>query len=198
MVSPYHHRNSSNSAIIHRNSSAFWNKMNAAYYSKPNSSTTNTIIFSTPPGNFIFTVANQVYMQSGKSYTFNVQCYSGGATYAQPIGSLFTEYISINYTDDVSGIPYTVYGKAIIKVSSSPTTSSTITTSTSSTTSSTLTTSSTSTTSSIQYIYCVGSAASPYTQVYYAPVSSTGIGTWKATTSYPVGMYDAYCEIPGS
>jgi len=48
------------------------------------------------------------------------------------------------------------------------------------------------------YIYCVGSGSSPYIQVYYAPVSSTGIGTWQATTSYPVAMQDAYCEVPGS
>ncbi|MEM3661858.1 MAG: hypothetical protein QXG73_03450, partial [Candidatus Micrarchaeaceae archaeon] len=46
------------------------------------------------------------------------------------------------------------------------------------------------------YIYCVGSSeVSPYTQVYYAPVSSTGIGTWTATTSYPVVMVDAGCSI---
>ncbi|MEM4065965.1 MAG: hypothetical protein QXV17_03780 [Candidatus Micrarchaeaceae archaeon] len=62
--------------------------------------------------------SNQIYMQPGKSYTFNIQCYSNGATYAQPVGSLFTGYISINYTDDVSGIPYTIYGKSIVKVSS--------------------------------------------------------------------------------
>jgi len=50
--------------------------------------------------------------------------------------------------------------------------------------------------------------------VYYAPISSTGVGTWQATTSYPLitvvvttrnssttytgGMAYAYCEIPGS
>jgi len=32
-------------------------------------------------------------------------------------------------------------------------------------------------------------------QVYYAPVSSTGIGTWQATTSYPVGMTYDGCSI---
>ena len=46
------------------------------------------------------------------------------------------------------------------------------------------------------YIYCVGTySASPYTQVYYAPVSSTGIGAWTSTTSYPVAMDYAGCSI---
>ncbi|MEM0149119.1 MAG: hypothetical protein QW346_02540 [Candidatus Micrarchaeaceae archaeon] len=163
--------------------------------------------------------SNQVRMQSGKSYTFNIQCYSGGATYAQPIGSLFEGYIAINYTDDVSGISSTIYGKAITKVSSSPTTSSTITTSTSSTTTSSTSTttssvsttsstststSSTSTTTSIQYIYCVGSGAPLSNQVYYASVSSTGVGTWTATTSYPVeaptgcSIYNGYIYCVGA
>ncbi|MEM3201890.1 MAG: hypothetical protein QW774_03060 [Candidatus Micrarchaeaceae archaeon] len=62
--------------------------------------------------------SNQLYMQSGKSYTLSIQCYSNGATYAQPIGSLFEGYIAINYTDDVSGIASTIYGKAVVKVSS--------------------------------------------------------------------------------
>ncbi|MEM3572508.1 MAG: hypothetical protein QW530_02145, partial [Candidatus Micrarchaeaceae archaeon] len=52
------------------------------------------------------------------------------------------------------------------------------------------------------YIYCVdtwSTPPTPYThQVYYAHVSSTGIGPWTATTAYPVPMYEAYCEIPGS
>jgi hypothetical protein len=48
------------------------------------------------------------------------------------------------------------------------------------------------------YIYCVGtSSTSPYNYVYYAPISSTGVGTWSSTASYPVLIADAYCEIPG-
>jgi len=45
------------------------------------------------------------------------------------------------------------------------------------------------------YIYCVGSDTSPYNQVYYAPVSSTGVGAWQATTRYPALMYDEGCSI---
>jgi hypothetical protein len=50
------------------------------------------------------------------------------------------------------------------------------------------------------YIYCVGtSQTTPYNYVYYAPVSSTGVGTWTASpNTYPISMYAAYCEIPGS
>jgi hypothetical protein len=49
------------------------------------------------------------------------------------------------------------------------------------------------------YIYCVATGnASPYTQVYYAQVSTTGVGTWTASTSYPVGMDYASCQIPGT
>ena len=54
----------------------------------------------------------------------------------------------------------------------------------------------TSTSTTIQYIYCVGAYnAGSLPQVYYAPVSSTGIGTWQATTSYPVEMDIAGCSI---
>jgi uncharacterized protein (UPF0333 family) len=53
------------------------------------------------------------------------------------------------------------------------------------------------------YIYCVGSSSeytSPYVfnTVYYAPISSTGIGTWISSTSYPVPMTNAGCSVYGS
>jgi len=47
------------------------------------------------------------------------------------------------------------------------------------------------------YIYCVGGAGgynSPSTSsVYYAPLSSGGIGTWAASTSYPVAIQLESC-----
>ena len=47
-------------------------------------------------------------------------------------------------------------------------------------------------------IYCVGTYdASPYTQTYYAPVSSTGIGTLTYGGAYPVGIFEAGCSISG-
>ncbi|MEM3744585.1 MAG: hypothetical protein QW759_01960, partial [Candidatus Micrarchaeaceae archaeon] len=45
------------------------------------------------------------------------------------------------------------------------------------------------------YIYCVGTDnPGNTTQVYYAPISSTGIGPWLSTMSYPVPIYDAGCS----
>ena len=52
-------------------------------------------------------------------------------------------------------------------------------------------------------IYCVGtgivagSSVFPYANVYYAPISSTGVGTWQTTNSYPPATDEAYCEIMG-
>ncbi|MGD0728592.1 MAG: hypothetical protein ABR981_00765 [Candidatus Micrarchaeaceae archaeon] len=51
-------------------------------------------------------------------------------------------------------------------------------------------------TSSNGYLYCVGNGAIyPQTDVYYAPISSSGIGDWTNTTSYPGKFYDAGCSI---
>ncbi|MDE1851592.1 MAG: hypothetical protein KGH69_02805 [Candidatus Micrarchaeota archaeon] len=72
---------------------------------------------------------------------------------------------------------------------STTTTSSTSTTSTASTTSSTSTTTtstSTSTTSTVAYVYCSGGGTNG---VYYAPISSTGVGTWSVGTNYPLSSW---------
>jgi hypothetical protein len=52
------------------------------------------------------------------------------------------------------------------------------------------------------YIYCVsginGSLGPRPTQsVYYAPLSSSGIGAWSRTTNYPVGMIALSCTASG-
>ena len=49
------------------------------------------------------------------------------------------------------------------------------------------------------YIYCVGGflARSPQSGVYFAPVSSSGVGTWAQTTSYPSGFDQGSCAISG-
>jgi hypothetical protein len=47
-------------------------------------------------------------------------------------------------------------------------------------------------------IYCVGGFDSSYNgldNVYYAPLSSSGIGQWSSTTPYPIQMEGAYCAI---
>jgi len=47
------------------------------------------------------------------------------------------------------------------------------------------------------YIYCVGGflVGGPRSGVYYAPISSSGVGTWAATTSYPTGFDQGSCAI---
>jgi hypothetical protein len=47
------------------------------------------------------------------------------------------------------------------------------------------------------YIYCVGGflVGGPRSGVYYAPISSSGVGTWTATTSYPTGFDQGSCAI---
>jgi hypothetical protein len=49
------------------------------------------------------------------------------------------------------------------------------------------------------YIYCVGGflVGGPRSGVYYAPVSSSGVGTWTQTTSYPTGFDQGSCAISG-
>jgi DNA-binding beta-propeller fold protein YncE len=49
------------------------------------------------------------------------------------------------------------------------------------------------------YIYCVGGLAEGYLAptgaVYYAPISSSGIGAWSAGGSYPIATEDETCVI---
>ncbi len=44
------------------------------------------------------------------------------------------------------------------------------------------------------YVYCVGGANGPSDQVFYAAVSSSGIGTWSATSSYPLRVGSTSCD----
>jgi hypothetical protein len=47
------------------------------------------------------------------------------------------------------------------------------------------------------YLYCVGGeetiGAVLIASVYYAPISSSGVGSWKATTQYPIQIDDTNC-----
>ncbi|MGD0638848.1 MAG: hypothetical protein ABSA72_12495, partial [Nitrososphaerales archaeon] len=48
------------------------------------------------------------------------------------------------------------------------------------------------------YIYCVGGflgEAVPQSEVLYAPVSSSGVGAWSSTTSYPTRVNEGSCAI---
>lgn len=60
--------------------------------------------------------ANQIKMQIGANYTFNVQCWSGSSTYSASPGGAFTGYLTINYTEVTSGFPHTIVGQLTAKV----------------------------------------------------------------------------------
>lgn len=50
-------------------------------------------------------------------------------------------------------------------------------------------------------IYCVGgtrSGGGPINNVYYAPISSNGVGSWSSTTSYPTTVEQESCNISNS
>ncbi len=54
------------------------------------------------------------------------------------------------------------------------------------------------------YVYCIGGATSspsynnPTSSVYYAPLGSSGVGSWVATTSFPGLIYGQDCVTSGS
>ena len=72
-----------------------------------NKTTTNMQIPYNPP-------SNQIYIPIGGSRTFNINCV--GASSLAP-GQLYTGYLVINYTDDVTLFPQTVFGRIAIKIS---------------------------------------------------------------------------------
>ncbi len=60
--------------------------------------------------------SNQIYLSPGTTQVINVQCYSGPSEYSGRVGDLFKGYISLNYTDDATGIPSTVFGSLVAKL----------------------------------------------------------------------------------
>jgi hypothetical protein len=49
------------------------------------------------------------------------------------------------------------------------------------------------------YLYCVGSTPlANSANVFYAPISSTGVGTWTQTAMYPIGLLENGCSISNS
>jgi hypothetical protein len=62
---------------------------------------------------------NILEMPIGSNYIFsNIQCYSNGTAFFGRIGSIFTGYVEINYTNSYTGIPGTIYGKISVKATS--------------------------------------------------------------------------------
>ena len=62
------------------------------------------------------TAANQIEMQVGANYTFNVQCWGGTSQYSGSAGSAFRGYLTLNYTDLSSGLPHTLVGQLTAKI----------------------------------------------------------------------------------
>ncbi len=48
------------------------------------------------------------------------------------------------------------------------------------------------------YTYCVGNGGSRPNATYYSTLSAAGIGSWNATTDYPVPILGAGCSISGN
>ncbi|MGC8662718.1 MAG: hypothetical protein ACP5RT_02955 [Candidatus Micrarchaeia archaeon] len=61
--------------------------------------------------------SNQVYLPEGTSQVFNFQCYKNSVIYYGSLGSLFSGYLSLNYTDNLTGIGSTLFGNVEAKVS---------------------------------------------------------------------------------
>lgn len=58
-----------------------------------------------------------VPLNIGGNHTFtNLQCYNGTTAYSGSVGSLFTGYLIINYTDVQTGFPKTQFGSLVQKV----------------------------------------------------------------------------------
>ncbi|MGC8710106.1 MAG: hypothetical protein ACP5RF_00615 [Candidatus Micrarchaeia archaeon] len=54
----------------------------------------------------------QAYIPLGRTYTFNITC--AGASNSI-IGSLYEGYLQVNYTDDVTDFPQTIFGRLALK-----------------------------------------------------------------------------------
>lgn len=63
-----------------------------------------------------FTASNQVRMQIGANYTFNVQCWGGTSVLFNQPGTSFRGWLFINYTETTSGFPHTAPGEVLAKI----------------------------------------------------------------------------------
>ncbi|MCL4364820.1 hypothetical protein M1590_00635 [Candidatus Marsarchaeota archaeon] len=61
--------------------------------------------------------SNAVYMPISSNHTFYVQCYSNTTQFSGHIGSVYSGYLIINYTNAYTLFPTIVYGKMSTRVS---------------------------------------------------------------------------------
>ncbi len=61
-------------------------------------------------------VSPPITLQIGNNATFNMQCYVNNVPFNGPVGTLYTGYIVMNYTDLQSGFPKTLVANLVQKV----------------------------------------------------------------------------------
>ncbi len=61
---------------------------------------------------------NQIYMPVGVADTFYVQCYGTQGTFSGTPGTQYIGTLIVNYTDEVTGVPYVSFGTVTVTVSS--------------------------------------------------------------------------------
>ena len=62
--------------------------------------------------------ASQVYMPVGSNYTVSVQCYGPQSTgkFSGTLGTTYVGYVIVNYTDQVTKLPSTIFGRITVKI----------------------------------------------------------------------------------
>ena len=64
-------------------------------------------------------IVPQIEMPIGSNYTFTVTCYTqNGIPYSGNVGSIFSGALILNYTNTLSGLPQTVFGRIVARISS--------------------------------------------------------------------------------
>lgn len=57
-----------------------------------------------------------VYLAPGQNHTFAVTCFSYGAPYSAPVGTLYSGYILVSYTDLATLFNHTIAGTVALRV----------------------------------------------------------------------------------
>ncbi len=71
---------------------------------------------NTNPSYFYNSIAPNTILTIGDNYSFSVQCYSNSTLVAKPLGDIFNGYITVNYTDTLSGFPHSNQAHVLLKV----------------------------------------------------------------------------------
>ena len=130
---------------------------------------------------------NQIVLRPGANATLAIQCYSGTSPASLQVGSVFTGYVILNYTQtSVSGFPHTVSGRVLAKTTYVAASTSVSTTSTTSTSTSSSTSTSTSSTTSSSTSTSTSTSSSTSTSTS-STTSSTTTTTISSLVCWPGG-----------